>query len=139
MPLFRYDIDVLLNAPSYAALAACNIYVCSQPSNANQTDPSITPIPPAPLANICADSSGTPLQNPVQTDEYGHAYFYVLPNTYDVVINDPYDRLATTMVRIDQNIGVAAGGGGLAFETNGTPNANQALLNVAQGAGITAV
>jgi hypothetical protein len=138
MPLFRYDSSVILNAPTYQAMGGVNCFVCSQPSNANQIDPDTTPIPPSPLATIFADSSGTPLSNPLTTDSSGQFYFYALPNAYDLVVFDPFGRLSTTFVYLDQNVGVASGGSSLAFQTNGTPNTNQGLLNLIAGSGISA-
>lgn len=140
MALFRFDGDVLLNAPTYQAMAGVDVYVCSQPSNAvPPPDSNTTPIPPSPLAVIYSDVNGDPLSNPVTTDENGHYFFYIAPGTYDIVVNDPQGRLISTLVYQDQSIGVASGGGGLNFQTNGTANANQSLLNIAQGTGITAV
>lgn len=139
MPLFRYDGVVLLNAPTYQAMGDVDVYICSQPSNANQANPNTTPVPPAPLATIYADASGTPLANPVETDLNGHYFFYALPGIYDIVVQDPNGRLTSTQIYLDQTIGIAAGGGALAFQTNGTPNADQSLLNIAAGSGISAV
>ena len=139
MALFRYDLDVTLNAPTYQAMAGVNVYVCSQPSNANQANPNSTPIPPAPLAALFSDVIGTPLTNPIETDENGHAFFYANPQLVDIVVNDPQGRLVSTLVYLDQSIGIAGGLGGLNFQTNGVANLNQGLLNISAGAGISAV
>src|SRR5271167_3332405 len=99
MPLFRYDGDVTLNAPTYQAMGEVNVYVCSQPSNAvPPPDNNTTPIPPSPLAVIYADVNGTPLANPAITDPNGHYFFYINPGTYDVIVNDPFGRLSSTLV-----------------------------------------
>src|ERR1051326_3127601 len=112
MPLYRRDGWVTLNAPTYTSLGGVNVYVCNQPSNCNQVNPALTPVPPSPLAAIYSDSAGTPLANPVITDGFGHYFYYAPPSLYDEFVNDPYGRISAPQVYLDQPVGVASGGSG---------------------------
>lgn len=109
------------------ALSGAQVYVCSQPATT-------TTIPPSPLVQLYADSAGTtPITQPVLTDGYGHAFYYVSPGTYTVVYYSP--QILETILP-DQTIGsgnvsfpitVAEGG------TNAT-TAPQALINLGAAA-----
>jgi hypothetical protein len=112
MALYRRDGVVTLNAPTYTNLGGISVYVCNQPSNANQANPLSTVIPPAPLATVYANEAGAPLANPVITDGNGHYYFYAAPGLYDIVIADPTLGRIYPVVTLDQPIGVASGGSG---------------------------
>jgi lysophospholipase L1-like esterase len=68
MALARRD-DWLQNAQGQA-LSGGLVYYCLQPANTGT-------IPPSPLANVYADSSGTPAANPQVTDGFGHAVAYI--------------------------------------------------------------
>jgi hypothetical protein len=68
MALARRD-DWLQNAQGQA-LSGGLVYYCLQPANTGT-------IPPSPLANVYADSSGTPAANPQTTDGFGHAIAYL--------------------------------------------------------------
>jgi len=65
------------------AISGASVYVCSQPATTNT-------IPPSPEVQLYADSAGvTPITQPVITDGYGHAFYYVAPGTYTVVYYSP--------------------------------------------------
>jgi hypothetical protein len=91
--LFRRDDwvqDALGNA-----LAGAQVYVCSQPATTSN-------IPPSPLVQLYADSAGaTPITQPVLTDGYGHAFYYLASGTYTVVY---YSQQIQTVILTDQNI-----------------------------------
>lgn len=124
---FRYDTWV--KSATGPAVPGAQIYVCTQPSNSSV-------VPPTPLAATFSDSGGlVPITQPLLTDGFGHADFYALPGLYTVIV-----ALGGVIqqVYIDQSlggVGTAGGGGGapaggLLLETNGTPNANQLVLNL---------
>lgn len=124
------------------AIPGAQVYVLTQPANvvAPITPPRTTPVPfvPNPQALIYTDQGNTPLSQPVITDGFGHYDFYVLPGLYTVAV---YLGGILQNFYVDQSIGNvgSAGGAGLSLETNGTPNFNQALQNLEQGANITIV
>lgn len=65
------------------AISGASVYVCSQPANTGT-------IPPSPEVQLYADPLGTtPISQPVLTDGYGHAFYYVLPGTYTIVYYSP--------------------------------------------------
>jgi hypothetical protein len=65
------------------AISGAGVYVCSQPANTGI-------IPPSPLVQLYADPNGmTPITQPVQTDGFGHAAYYVAAGTYTVVYYSP--------------------------------------------------
>lgn len=109
------------------ALSGASVYVCSQPA-------STTGIPPSPLVQLYSDSAGAnPIAQPVLTDGYGHAAYYVTPGTYTVVYYSP--QILETILP-DQTIG----SGNVAFPitipqggTNAT-TAPQALINLGAAA-----
>jgi hypothetical protein len=106
MPLYRRDGDVFLPAPTYSALGGISVFVCNQPAS------TADPLNPVPLADIYADSVGTPLPNPVLTDGNGHYFYYAAPGLYTEVISDPQQGRIFPRVYPDQPIGVASGGSG---------------------------
>lgn len=109
------------------ALSGASVYVCSQPATT-------TAIPPSPLAQLYSDPNGAfPITQPVMTDGYGHAAYYVTPGTYTVVYYSP--QILETILP-DQTIG----SGNVAFPitipeggTNAT-TAAQALINLGAAA-----
>jgi hypothetical protein len=109
------------------AISGASVYVCSQPATTGS-------IPPSPLVQLYADSAGvTPITQPVMTDGYGHAFFYVTPGTYTIVYYSPQ---ILEQVLPDQTIGA----GNVAFPitiadggTNAT-TASQALINLGAAA-----
>jgi hypothetical protein len=109
------------------ALSGASVYVCSQPATT-------TSIPPSPLAQLYSDPNGAfPITQPVLTDGYGHAAYYVTPGTYTVVYYSP--QILETILP-DQTIG----SGNVAFPitipeggTNAT-TAPQALINLGAAA-----
>ena len=103
MAKFRYDGSVN-DAGSGWALAGVEIYVCTQPANT-------AAIPPSPLANLYADSIGTPFANPVITDGFGNFFFYADVGEYTIVIYDPEGRTGI-QVFPDQQVGAASSGSG---------------------------
>jgi hypothetical protein len=77
------------------AISGANVYFCSQPANTSS-------VPPSPLIQLYADPNGvTSITNPVQTDGYGHAYAYMSPGIYTVVIYSPQIEQVTLL---DQDI-----------------------------------
>jgi hypothetical protein len=65
------------------AQSGVSVYVCSQPANTSS-------IPPSPLATIYSDNAGAdPITQPVETDGYGHAFFYAAQGTYTIVYFSP--------------------------------------------------
>jgi hypothetical protein len=109
------------------ALSGASVYVCSQPATT-------TSIPPSPLVQLYSDPLGAnPITQPVATDGYGHAFYYVTPGTYTIVYYSP--QILETILA-DQTIGsgnvsfpitIAEGG------TNAT-TASQALINLGAAA-----
>ena len=97
MSYYRRDewvTDAMGNAQSGAS-----VYVCSQPANTGS-------IPPSPLVTVYSDPNGAfPITQPVITDGYGHAFYYVATGTYTVVYYSPQIQ---TLVLADQS--VAPGG-----------------------------
>jgi hypothetical protein len=109
------------------ALSGASVYVCSQPATT-------TSIPPSPLVQLYSDPLGAdPIAQPVLTDGYGHAFYYVAPGTYTIVYSSPQ---ILEVILADQTIGsgnvsfpitIAEGG------TNAT-TASQALINLGAAA-----
>ena len=110
--LTRRDGFISLNAPTYTNVGGASVYVCLQPNNANVANPALTPIPPAPLATIYANSSGTPLANPVLTDGNGRYFYYAVPGLYTEVLCDPVQDRFYPIVLSDQLVGSSGSGGG---------------------------
>ena len=121
------------------AVSGAQVYILSQPANVTPpiTPPRTTPVPfvPNPQVLVYSDAGLTQVTQPVITDGFGHYDFYVLPGLYTVAI---YYGGKLQQYYIDQSIGnMGSGGGGpLILETNGSPNFNQNLQNLVQGAGI---
>lgn len=109
------------------ALSGTQVYVCSQPATTGS-------IPPSPLVQLYSDPAGAfPITQPVLTDGYGHAAYYVTPGTYTVVYYSPQ---ILEQVLPDQTIG----SGNVAFPitiaeggTNAT-TAAQARINLGAAA-----
>jgi hypothetical protein len=137
MNYFRSDGWVKL--VSGAAVPGAQIYVLNQPANVVLpiTPPRTTPVPfvPNPQALIYSDDGLTPISQPILTDGFGHYDFYTLPGLYTVAV---YFNNKLQQYYIDQSIGAigSSGGNTVLFSTNGTPNFNQSLQNLVQGAGI---
>src|ERR1700761_27709 len=109
------------------ALSGASVYVCSQPATTGT-------IPPSPLVQLYADSAGvTPITQPVTTDGYGHAFYYVTPGTYTIVYYSPQ---ILEQVLPDQTIG----SGNVAFPITvaeggtGATTAGQARINLGTAA-----
>jgi hypothetical protein len=92
MAYYRRD-DWLQNALGQA-LAGGKVYYCSQPANTGV-------VPPSPLVQVYADSSGTAAANPQQTDGFGHAVAYLAAGTYTIVYVHPQ---MGTVVLTDQQV-----------------------------------
>ena len=122
------------------AVPGAQVWVLSQPANVQPpiTPPKSTPIPfsPNPTVNIYSDAGLTPIIQPIQTDGFGHYAFYTLPGLFTIAI---YYGGKLQQVYTDQSIGSVGSSGfpSLALYTNNTPNFNQGILNLVQGAGIT--
>jgi hypothetical protein len=77
------------------AIPSASVYVCSQPATPGS-------IPPSPLVQLYADPAGmSPITQPVVTDGYGHAYYYLAPGTYTIVYYSPQIQ---TVILADQAI-----------------------------------
>lgn len=132
MATVYYREDGWVKSTLGPAISGAQIYVCTQP--ANQT------LPPTPLANIFSDPNGlVPITQPVYSDGFGHYDFYAAPGLYTIMVafNGSIQR-----VYPDQsigNVGSTGSGSSILFETNGTPDFNQLIRNLVQGAGITIV
>lgn len=124
-----YRYDTWVKSAIGPAIPGAQIYVCTQPANSDAA-------PPTPLAAIYSDSGGlVPITQPIITDGFGHADFYVLPGLYTLVV-----ALGGIIQQVypDQSmggVGTAGGGGGgeagtLLLETNGVANASQSVLNL---------
>jgi len=113
------------------AVAGAQIYVCSQPAN-------VASLPPSPLVNLYSDPNGlVPITQPIITDGFGHYDFYAQPSVVTLIVG-----LGGIVQQVypDQSIGGASSGGtALSLETDGTPNANQLVLNLKSGSGISLV
>lgn len=122
------------------AIPGAKIWVCTQPANVTPpiTPPRTTPVPwvgPNPQAQIYSDAGVTPIVQPIISDGFGHYDFYALPGLYTVVVM--YGGKVQQFY-IDQSIGnVGSGISSVLFSTNGSPNFNQLVQNLVQGAGIT--
>lgn len=126
MSFFRKDGTV--NTAQGVGLSGVDVYVCTQPASTGS-------IPPSPLATIYADSSGTPLANPVETDGLGNFFFYAATGTYTIVINDSLNRIEEQIFP-DQQV-VSPGGGSVTsvgltapaeFSVAGSPVTSSGIL-----------
>jgi len=126
-----YRTDGWVKTTLGPAVAGAQVYICTQPADSAF-------VPPTPLARIYSDDGITPIIQPILTDGFGHYDYYVLPGLYTEVI---VFNGAVQQVYPDQSVGNVGTGSGTAivFETNGTPNFNQVLQNLVQGAGILIV
>lgn len=109
------------------AISGASVYVCSQPATTGS-------IPPSPLVQLYADSAGvTPITQPVMTDGYGHAFFYVTPGTYTIVYYSPQ---ILEQVLPDQTIGAGNVAFPITIAEGGTSatTAPQALINLGAAA-----
>jgi hypothetical protein len=90
------------------AISGAGVYVCSQPSTQGHFDDATgAVIPPTPQVQLYKDPAGTmPLAQPVQTDGYGHAWFYTLAGVYQITYYSPQIQL----VVLPDQVVVAAGG-----------------------------
>lgn len=142
MALNYYRSDGWVKTVQGPAVPGAQVYVLNQPANVVPpiTPPRTTPVPfvPNPQAQIYSDAGSTPIVQPIITDGFGHYDFYVLPGLYTVAI---YYGGKLQQFYVDQSIGNV--GSTLApstlFLTNGTPNFNQSIQNLVQGAGITII
>ncbi len=134
-----YRSDGWVKTTQGPAVPGAQVYILTQPANvvAPITPPRTTPVPfvPNPQAQIYSDSGNTPIVQPIMTDGFGHYNFYVLPGLYTVAI---YYGGKLQNYYVDQSIGNigSSSGSSVVFETNGSPNFNQLLQNLVQGAGI---
>jgi hypothetical protein len=137
-----YRADGWVKSVQGPAIPGAQIYVCLQPANVTPpiTPPRTLPVPwvgPNPQALIYSDAGTTPIVQPIITDGFGHYDFYTLPGLYTVVVM--YGNKVQQFY-IDQSIGnVGSSSSSLLLSTNGTPNFNQSLQNLVQGAGVTIV
>jgi hypothetical protein len=94
MPAFFRRDDWVTDAMGNA-LSGANVWVTSQPSNPAHFIKGKF-VPPSPLVQIYGDAFGmTPLTQPVQTDGYGHAFYYVASGTYTITYFSPQIGIVT--------------------------------------------
>ena len=143
MAMNFYRSDGWVKTVQGPAVSGAQVYVCTQPANVTPpiTPPRTTPVPwlgPNPQALIYSDNGLTPITQPVITDGFGHYNFYALPGLYTVVVM--YGGKVQEVL-VDQSLGNVgtSSGTSILFETNGSPNFNQTLQNLVQGAGVTIV
>jgi hypothetical protein len=127
---FRYD--AWASNPVGPAVIGGQVFVCSQPVQSSPT--TLANGNPSPLATTYADPLGaSALIQPVITDGFGHADFYVAAGTYTVLV---YWSGVLQLVLPDQVIG-ASGVGSIQFETNGFLNTSQSVENLIAGLNIS--
>jgi hypothetical protein len=72
------------------SIAGADVYVTSQPTNQGHFDDDGRYWPPTPQVQLYADAAGSkPLAQPVQTDGFGHAFYYVAQGVYTVTYYSP--------------------------------------------------
>jgi hypothetical protein len=129
--------DALGNAQSGAS-----VYVCSQPATT-------TSIPPSPLAQLYSDPAGAfPITQPVITDGYGHAFYYLPSGTYTVIYTSPQiqevilpDQVVVSLITATwnndgSNIGTITGainGSNTLFTLSAAPTPATSLLFMTNG------
>ena len=139
MPSNFYRSDGWVKLVSGQAVPGAQVYILNQPANVTPpiTPPRTIPVPfvPNPQAQIYSDAGFTPIVQPIITDGFGHYDFYALPGLYTVAI---FFGGKLQQFYVDQTIGNVgtAGISSVLLETNGSPNFNQALLNLQQGTNI---
>jgi hypothetical protein len=142
MPLPIYNLSILDNSPRAASGAM--VYVYNQPTTgitAPTFDGMGNIVPGSwtdaatPLASIYSDNAGSdPLPNPFMLDGNANGWFYAVDGLYTVVVTG--STLNAPLILVDQSL-ISASGSGTVFQTNGSANPNQALLNLVQGSNIT--
>src|ERR1700692_1368984 len=139
MAINFYRSDGWVKLVSGVAVPGAQVYILSQPANVTApiTPPRTLPVPftPNPQVQVYSDAGFTPIVQPIITDGFGHYDFYVLPGLYTVAI---FFGGKLQQFYVDQTIGNVgtAGISSVLLETNGSPNFNQALLNLQQGTNI---
>lgn len=115
------------------AVPNASVYWCSQPTTSTST------VPPAPLASIASNSTGTSTTNPQVTDGFGHAAAYLTAGFYTVVV--VWNGIVQ-QVYPDQAIGVQASNGTVSsvafsapsdiFAVSGSPVTTTGTLSVTE-------
>jgi hypothetical protein len=78
------------------AISGANVYVTSQPTIPATFNDDGYFVPPSPLVQLYADPAGrTPITQPVQTDGFGHAFYYAASGTYTVTYYSPQICITT--------------------------------------------
>lgn len=109
MPNF-FRSDQFVKSTLGPAVPGAQIFVCDQPANVPTGLTAAAPTP-TPLSTIYSDPDGlVPITQPIITDGFGHADFYVAPGTYDVSV-----YLSGTLQKEypDQSIGLGSQTGAL--------------------------
>lgn len=131
------------------AVPGAQIFVCTQPANAPS---SLVPVSPSPQASVFSDPGGlVPVTQPIITDGFGHYSFYATAGIYTVLV---YQNGLLQQTYPDQSVGGIGSGGGVslvagtnitivgsvisatgggsgpALQVDGTPNSDQALLDL---------
>jgi hypothetical protein len=134
-----YRSDGWVKLVSGQAVSGAQVYILKQPANvvAPITPPRTLPIPfvPNPQVQVYSDAGFTPVSQPIITDGFGHYDFYTLPGLYTVAI---FTGGKLQQYYIDQSVGNVGSGliSSLVLQTNGSPNFNQGVLNLQQGANV---
>lgn len=109
------------------ALAGALLYVVNQPVSSGAGV-----IPPAPLATLFADTTGTPLSNPVIVDGQGNAFYYTQGA---VIVTEVYVYSGVIVKSLpDQNNAVSAVSN-ILIQANGVTVTDQAKLNIYSSTG----
>jgi hypothetical protein len=126
MPTYYRRDDWVQDAMGNAQSGA-GVYVSSQPTTEGYINKAGAYVPPSPLVQLYADPAGvTPITQPVQTDGYGHAFYYVASGTYTVTYRSPWIGQTTLA---DQVIS-ALFAGVTATAPNGTANGTNVVFTL---------
>lgn len=121
-------MDLFVKSAIGPAVAGAQVFVLTQPSPNVPTGLTAAIPTPTPLQQVYSDPNGlVPVTQPIITDGFGHANYYLLPGTYTVAV---YLNGRLQQVYPDQSTASGPAGGVLVLQTNGTNNANQSLLNL---------
>jgi hypothetical protein len=78
------------------AISGANVYVTSQPTIPASFNDEGFFIPPSPLVQLYSDPAGrNPITQPVQTDGFGHAFYYTASGTYTITYYSPQIGITT--------------------------------------------
>ena len=128
---FRFDSWV--RSATGSAVPGAQIFAIDQPANLPS---SLQTGQPSPLVNVFSDANGlVPLSQPILTDGFGHAAFYMFADvafTLAVYLGGLLNQYYPDQVAMGSSTGVA-----VTLQVNGTNNVVQKVLNLEGTAGIT--